>query len=387
MHPVYNLTSARLVLGKPAEPETVKSSELNKLPKGQSIGIPGAPYATPVVADASPMWALCDTVSKADSTSPTVQTAVISMPMEIERSDPILPNETLLATFQGKDWIVDLHGRHATDLTDHALTSALGIPMGAKPTPLSAPMFNALPDAGSWELPPIPGAGEPNTVGLPKELVIGSVFQVQTVFGNQYFVVLNDGVAKVNINTASLLRADESYGLAAIPMMVKSQVLKIPEREYPSPLPDEAILLVSRPDEPVLCSTWQRVTGEQSARTKLLTISHLPIPPSAIDKGINQIQGEVIVYLDGGKYVQIQSPDPRYGEALYYVDPQGVRYGVPDQKTADTLGLSAPKPAPWWVIRLLVDGPVLSRDAALLEHDTLPADPSPRKLPAAPGAS
>ena len=29
---------------------------------------------------------------------------------------------------------------------------------------------------------------------------------------------------------------------------------------------------------------------------------------------------------------------------------------------------------------LLVDGPVLSKQAALLEHDTLPADPNPRKI-------
>ena len=28
----------------------------------------------------------------------------------------------------------------------------------------------------------------------------------------------------------------------------------------------------------------------------------------------------------------------------------------------------------------LVDGPVLSKQAALLEHDTLPADPTPRKI-------
>jgi hypothetical protein len=83
----------------------------------------------------------------------------------------------------------------------------------------------------------------------------------------------------------------------------------------------------------------------------------------------------------------MQSPDPRYGESLYYVDPQGVRYGLPDQQTAGALGLTSPKPAPWEIVRLLVDGPVLSKEAALLEHDTLPADPSPRKLPAGtPGA-
>ena len=101
-----------------------------------------------------------------------------------------------------------------------------------------------------------------------------------------------------------------------------------------------------------------------------------------MNSGIKQIHGTATVYIDGGKFVQLQSPDPRYGESLYYVDPQGVRYGLPDADTAKALGLPSPKTAPWEVVRLLVDGPVLSKDAALLEHDTLPADPSPRKVPA-----
>jgi type VII secretion protein EccB len=388
LHPVYNLTSARLVLGNAAEPTAVKSAELSKLPKGQSVGIPGAPYATPVSSDSSSMWALCDTVTRADTISPGVQTAVIAMPLVIDAAvNPILPSETLLATYQGKDWIITVKGRHATDLTNRSLTSALGIPASAKPTPISAAMFNAIPDAGSWVLPPIAGAGAPNTLGLPDELVIGSVFQVQTVYGAQFWVVLPDGVAHVNANTASVLRASESYGLVAIPSVVKSQVVKIPEREYPSPLPDEPIKIVSRPNEPALCWTWERKTGEQAPQTSVVTGRHLPIPPSAMSQGIKQIEGSATIYIDGGKYVQLQSPDPRYGESLYYVDPQGVRYGIPDGQTAAALGLSSPKPAPWEIIRLLVDGPVLSKDAALLEHDTLPADPSPRKLPASPGAS
>jgi ESX secretion system ATPase EccB len=389
LHPVYNLTSARLVLGNPADPTAVKSAELNKLPKGQSIGIPGAPYATPVSQGSSSNWALCDTVTKADTINPTLQTAVISMPLIIDAAvNPLLPSETLLATFQGKDWIITAKGRHATDLTNRSLTSALGIPMTAKPTPISTAMFNAIPDSGTWQLPPIPGAGAPNTLGLPDELVIGSVFQVQTVYGSQFYVVLPDGVAHVNANTASVVRATESFGLVSIPSVVKSQVVKIPERDYPSPLPDEAIKIVSRPNEPVLCWTWERKTGESGAAlTTVVTGRHLPIPPSVMTLGIRQIQGSATIYTDGGKYVQLQSPDPRYGESLYYVDPEGVRYGIPDAQTASSLGLSSPKPAPWDIIRLLVDGPVLSKDAALLEHDTLPSDPTPRKLPAAPGAS
>ncbi|MCV7112542.1 type VII secretion protein EccB, partial [Mycolicibacterium setense] len=91
--------------------------------------------------------------------------------------------------------------------------------------------------------------------------------------------------------------------------------------------------------------------------------------------------------IDGGKFVQLQSPDPRYGESMYYIDPEGVRYGVPDADSAKAQGLGIPKTAPWEIVRLLVDGPVLSKDAALLEHETLPSDPNPRKVPAGtPGA-
>jgi type VII secretion protein EccB len=382
LHPVYNLTSARLVLGNPAEPAAVKSAELSKLRKGQSVGIPGAPYATPVASDSSSVWALCDTITKAETTNPILQTAVLAMPLSIDSSiDPVRSNEAILTAYEGRDWIITEKGRHATNLSDRPLTSALGIPANAKPSPITAAMFNALPDAGSWQLPPIPNDGAPNTLGLPENLVIGSVFQIHGRAGPQYYVVLPDGVAPINANTALGLRAIQSHGLVEPPAVVPNLVVRIPERVYHSPLPDETIKIVYRPQDPTLCWAWERKPGEQTPKTAVLTGRHLPIPPSAIGTGIAQIQGTATIYTDGGKYLQLQSPDPRYGEFLYYVDPQGVRYGLPDTRTAEALGLSSPKPAPWEIVRLLVDGPVLSKDAALLEHDTLPADPSPRKAP------
>lgn len=181
LHPVYNLTSARLVLGNPANPATVKSSELSKLPMGQTVGIPGAPYATPVSAGSTSIWTLCDTVARADSTSPVVQTAVIAMPLEIDASiDPLQSHEAVLVSYQGETWIVTTKGRHAIDLTDRALTSSMGIPVTARPTPISEGMFNALPDMGPWQLPPIPAAGAPNSLGLPDDLVIAELAECTT---------------------------------------------------------------------------------------------------------------------------------------------------------------------------------------------------------------
>ena len=57
-----------------------------------------------------------------------------------------------------------------------------------------------------------------------------------------------------------------------------------------------------------------------------------------------------------------------------------MRYGLPDEQTGGTLGLNAPVTAPWQVVGLLVDGPVLSKQGALIEHDTLPPNLNPRKV-------
>ncbi|OBK26683.1 type VII secretion protein EccB [Mycobacterium asiaticum] len=388
LHPVYNLTSARLVLGNPSNPATVKSSELRNMPLGQTIGIPGAPYATPVSGGSTSVWTLCDTVTRAETASPAVQTSIIAMPVRIDASmDPLQANEALLATYQGQQWIVTEKGRHSIDLNDRALTSAMGIPVTAKAVPISEGMFNALPSRGAWQLPPIPFAGAPNSLGLSEELVIGSVFQIHTEKGPQYYVVLPDGVAMVNSLTATALRATQSHGLVAPPAVVPSAVVQIPERVYASPLPDQPLKILSRPDEPTLCWSWERAAGDQAPKTTVLSGRHLPIDASLMNSGIKQIQGTATIYIDGGRFVQLQSPDPRYGESMYYVDPEGVRYGVPNADSAKALGLSSPNTAPWEIVRMLVDGPVLSKDAAMLEHETLPADPTPRKVPGGtPGA-
>ena len=381
LHPVFNLSSARLILGSPANPTVVKSSELSAMTKGAWVGIPGAPHATPVTAGASP-WALCDTVTNPDSAAPVLQTSLLSMPLVTDAAMGPIPADTaLLASYQGSEWIITPQGRHAVDRANRAITSAVGIPVSAVPVPISGGLYNALPDAGAWQLPPIPGSGEPNTLGLPEELVVGSVFQTYTSAGPQYHVVLLDGVAPVNSTTAAALRATDSHGLVTPPEVVPNLVITLPERPYDSPLPPAALTPLSRQDAPVLCWTWDRRAGDQKPQTVVIAGRHLPIPPSALGSGITQVQGTATVYTNGGKYIQVQSDDPRYGESLYYVDPLGVRYGLPDQETAATLGLSSPTPAPWEVVRLLVEGPVLSRDAALLERDRgVFVDPNPRKL-------
>lgn len=381
LRPVYNLTSARLILGNSNNPVAVKSQELDSMPKGQPLGIPGAPYATPVAAAPASQWSLCDTVIQPESVAPTVETSVLITELALDGSvAPIRANQGMLISYEDEDWLITESGRHAIDLSDRAVTSAVGIPVTARSTPISEGLFNALPNAGPWRLPGIPGSGAPNSVGLPPQLVIGSVFKTVTESGEQNFVVLPNGVAKANDTTAAALRATNSYGLVSPPSMEPSAVAQIPERVYDSPLPDKPMDIVLRQDVPALCWSWQREPGDQAPKTTVIAGRRLPLPESQLNTGIKQITRDATVHISGGQYIRLQSPDPRFGESLYYIDPQGVRYGLPDEDTASKLGLSSPRTAPWQVVSLLVDGPVLSKEAALVEHDTLPSNPNPRKV-------
>jgi type VII secretion protein EccB len=381
LRPVYNLTSARLILGNAGTPVAVKSQELDGMSKGQPLGIPGAPYATPVAASPETQWTLCDTVVQPESVAPTVTTAVLITPLTEDASvGAMRPDQGMLVSYKEQNWLVTQTGRHAIDMSDRAVTSAVGIPVTARPTPISEGLFNALPDAGPWQLPPIAAAGAPNTLGLPPELVIGSVFTTVVENGQQNYVVLADGVAKIDDTTAAALRATNSYGLVAPPSLEPSAVARIAERVYDSPLPGSAMTMLPRQDIPTLCWAWEREPGDQGPQTTVIAGRHLPLSGTQLTTGIDQITGDATVHIDGGQYIRLQSPDPRYGESLYYIDPQGVRYGLPDEQTAAKLGLSAPRTAPWQVVSLLVDGPVLSKEGALVEHDTLPSNPNPRKV-------
>ncbi|MGH3560520.1 MAG: type VII secretion protein EccB, partial [Mycobacterium sp.] len=69
-------------------------------------------------------------------------------------------------------------------------------------------------------------------------------------------------------------------------------------------------------------------------------------------------------------------------ESLWWLSFSGVRFGVPNTREVRTaLGLtSEPAPAPWVALRLLAPGPTLSREDALVRHDTLPTDLNPAQL-------
>jgi hypothetical protein len=108
------------------------------MPKGQPLGIPGAPYATPVSSSPVSQWSLCDTVIQPETVAPTVDTSVLITPLAVDGSVGALKaGQGMLVSYEGQDWLITDTGRHSIDLADRAVTSAVGIPVTARSAPIS----------------------------------------------------------------------------------------------------------------------------------------------------------------------------------------------------------------------------------------------------------
>lgn len=381
LRPVYNLTSARLIVGKADNPRRVKAAELNRFRRGQTAGIPGAPWSTPVEQTSTGNWTVCDTVSKPETTRPSVAVSVIANEPALSDAIHLLgDNNSALVTYRDATYLVDSAGRHAIDMTNTAITAAIGLPPSAITTvPLSEALYNSLPAADAFALPFIQSAGEPNRFDLDPGIRIGTVIADSTNADRQTYLVLADGLAKVNQVTAAALRNTNAYGFVNPPTVTPDRIASIPEREYKSPL--TPVTLVDRSAAPVLCWAWTKSSADATPPSiRILSGKQVPVPAEQRSSGIEQITSEVTVYLTGGRFVQTMSPTNK-GESQFYISPAGVRFGLTEKDTASHLGLSNPQPAPWEAIRLLASGPDLNKQAALLEHDTLPPDPMPRAIP------
>jgi hypothetical protein len=68
---------------------------------------------------------------------------------------------------------------------------------------------------------------------------------------------------------------------------------------------------------------------------------------------------------------------------IQLISDRGIRYGVPDAKTADGIGLNNRQPAPESIISLLPTGASLNTQDVLREFDSVPIDPNAGAFPPA----
>ena len=355
LHPVLNLASARLIAGRNARPDIVRESELRKAKRGALLGIPDAPadLPEPLPADES-QWTVCD-----DATGTTV---IAGPAVRDAGAPPLHGTRTFLARSRSDSVTYLLYdGRRARVSTaDLAVMRALRLD-GVDATNVSSAVLNAIPEAPPITRPIIAGAGQRSSLdGIP----IGSVVRVNRSDSDELYVVLDDGVQRVGNVAADVVRFSDSHGATDIVTVTANAInaARVVDKLPVATFPD----IVAAPvGEPVVCARWLPPTGnEKDARSAVLAGSGVSLVDGQASVALAQADGVGpnvdAVFVPPGRCLYVQSIHS------YIVADTGVRFGVKDQESAAALGFPPEGvPAPWSILKLLVDGPELARAAAL----------------------
>ncbi len=364
MHPVPNVASARLVVGRPAPVKSVSARSLGEYPRGPVLGIAGAPASLPGPAqDGSSVWTVCDSRDG---------TVVVAGPRSAE---PVDHGLGALVSHDASVWLLfDDRGvpvRARVETSRAEVTRALGVEQ-VDPRPVSAAFLDTFPVRPPLDVPDIAGRGDPGPLGAR----IGSVIRSSTVDGSfAYRVVLRDGVQQIPATAADMLRAADLDGDATVRDVAPGELTSVPSVDS-LPLghfPARAPRVVDRPQ---LCRTWSRARGERIAAESMTAVDVPPVDGVPVRLASADGSGPRLdaVYLRPGTAEHVAVTGSRADSALagqrFLVADTGVRYRLAGDGAGPSLGLGDEPPlVPWSVLSLLPVGPELSRAAALVVRD------------------
>lgn len=384
LHPVLNLASARLIAGQDVLPEQVKSSELDRFPRGAMIGIPGAPERMVQAGDRGADWTVCQ---GSDTVAPGVSVLAGAPSGAGEQATALAADQAVLVDTGSGTWLLWGGRRSAIDLADRAATSALGF--GANlpaPRPISTGLFNAIPEGVPLRAPQVPGAGEWAQFPLPVGAPVGSVVTASRADNTLlYYAVLPDGLQEVSPVLAAMLRNVDSYGLQQPPRLGADEIAALPVSQLldAEAFPAQQLRLIDAASAPISCVNWTKPVDANSSSLTLLAGAALPLADGVgtVDLAGSGPAARVAIPAGTGYLVQTVGSEPAAppAGALFWVSDTGVRYGIEAggdadelRKTVQALGLTEPAtPIPWPVLSLLRPGPALSKDGALAVYQTV----------------
>jgi type VII secretion protein EccB len=369
LHPVLNLASAKLIAKTNADPQPTAAAALSRGRRGPLLGIPGAPpfLGTPLGQDEL-RWTVCDS---RDSTTIVVGRG------DGPRSHTLTRDQTLLVTPSSGGSTYLLYGGHRSvvNLADAAVERALG-PGGQVPRTVSPLLLNVIPEAPPLTAPRIPDAGNRSSTSLPG-FPVGSVLRVTRTGGDEFYVVLTDGVQRVGQLAADLVRFTNSQGARTVMSVAPDVIRNAPSvtRLPVSGFPDQANTPPPT-DDATLCVRW---TYAASGKVDIsFSVGGLPLSDGEESVSLAQADGKGpavdAVYLPPGRSAYVRATGLSGGNVRagtrYFISDTGVRYAVHDDDAAHDLGMpDVMIAAPWQVLAKLPAGPELSRANASVAQD------------------
>ena len=412
LHPVTNLASARLIVGKPDNASMVKDSTLEGIPRGPLMGIPSAPNSLAAHDKDPATWTVCDTRdAKSDlslTTVGSINTTLIAGQDELDPDATVMQNNQalLVKSITSPDtlWLVFDGKKTEIGRQDFATHAALGLTPAKidKALSLSGALVDAIDVIPTLTIPYIDSRGRAST--LVNNHAIGDIVTIGDASGNrEQYVVADNGVQRVNSIIAALLVNTGSRQIVKEdPESVTSlpQVQIIDTSRYPDVVPN-----ILTPQ--TVCFSWAKSRHDTTATTKIYVGENIPVTDSARgdlipllkpEQGVVQANDSVMMPGKGWcVHVTGSSPTSMSNEQLMFIDDTGTRYFIspedashPKEGAYDSivhaLGLDwqLPMPIPWSIGKLYVQGSTLSFEDARVFHAYIP--PNKGGVPAPPKA-
>ena len=391
LYPALNLTSARLATGSSVTPTWVTAAEIAKFPTGPLVGIPGIPDDMPAGGGVS-AWTVCDTAAARGTGGAPVVTSIAGQLTEGGRAAGMTPTQAVLATHDGGTYVIWGGHRSRIEPADRSVTFTLGLDPGVtSPVAISNALFDAMPATEPLVVPAIPESGTPSRwlPGMP----VGAVLETRDATGvtSGFYALLPGGVQKITSFVADLLRTANAQGSLAPELISPDKLVNVPTVEnldvgfYPTSKLD----FVDTDANPVTCVAWEKLASDRQAEITVLNGRGLPISPAMDthlvklvrnDRDPSSVEADQALVLPGAANLVATTSGVATSntkESLYWVSPQGVRFGIEwDQPTLAALAIDPNRAvqAPWPIVRTFAAGPAISQRAALVAHDTITTD-------------
>jgi type VII secretion protein EccB len=282
--------------------------------------------------------------------------------------------EALVVQSGGVGWVIWKDHRMQLSLPPNQVSVLTNGPEAAQVPPK---WLNAIPSAGGFGAPNVPGRG--TTVSGPGggQARVGQVFRAQTGASGQtlWYVMLQDGLSQINATQAQLLLLDpnesQAYpGASVRPVdtdVSSAQQITSKTRLLDQNLPPTLPKFVSWDPSTPLCSVFP-----VGSSTSHLTVGgSLPAPSAGVlgsgSAGGSSTVDQMVLPPGGAALMSLvpgggdSSTTTEGSGSLSLVNDQGIRFALPSADVAKKLGYDAKKaaPVPSSVVHLIPQGPAL----------------------------
>ncbi len=324
--PVLNFASAKLVAGNQLAVKHVSEASLKEVPRGEPLGIIGAPDALPVLADDP--WEVCTAVDR-DQAGPTaLRVGGVS-------ANPLGDDAAVVAvTPDGATFLLWKGKRHRVAADRGALDAVDGV---LQPVKVPTALLDALPAGPDFGPPGIDGLGGAGPALGGAEAKIGRLYAVAGEPAQRY-VLTKAGLTPLSELDARLLTADPevrraAYGggdvaVAQLPGRVVSEHLASAEQPPPTN-PPKALALHSGQGLCALVTPDGDAPRTQVAVTdRFAKAGQVPASQPGVATPCSRVD-RIAVRPGSGALVRASAASGRAGDGLFLVTDTGVKYPVP----------------------------------------------------------